>query len=661
VVLAAAGLAGCTRAQLPDSELAVRPAPAVEWQTCRPRLFFRPEPWAGGLSVGQLRERAGQSPFKERTRLLRTTLANLAMKWLIAGDAAAAGECLAGMHSWKFGVEVSDDGVQLIDLALAYDWLFAWSGFGEADKRAVEGKLLDAAARSRAELVSPAAHVYHTRMYAWNSALGLAGLALHDRRPEGRELFLFSKEYYEKRLVPARRIQGGSWHCGPLYAMNAMMLPLLQYLEAAKSAAGVDYFHTANPADSDWLREMPEFMVYSTQPDLKSVNYADLTERRPEKHFRFALDIFAREYRDGHAAELARRICEKYQTSGYHAEWIYLFLAFHDPAVAPRPFDDLPAFRVFSREGSGQVFFRSGWSADGTLVHFRCGDYFDDHGHFDQGSFTVFRRGALALKSGFYDFASDHRQHYFKQAISANALVFQDPRDPADAGRQRNLHFQEAVSVENYLLHKTTPPFVETGNIVAVDDPAWATSTARDFHFVSADVAPAWDARKVKGCFRHLAFLDGKHLVVVDRAETAAPEIRARWLLHSSAKPEAAGAAWQVRAPESALWVQPLLPAKTKVALIGGEGHECDVDGVNWTYLAAKKYKAQPGARPDPALGLWRMEIEPAEPAARHLFVTVLTAADPDQPAPAASARVDGDKLTVTVESSSVTFHKLGL
>ena len=36
----------------------------------------------------------------------------------------------------------SDQGVELIDAALAYDWLHTWKGFSADDKRAVEDRLL---------------------------------------------------------------------------------------------------------------------------------------------------------------------------------------------------------------------------------------------------------------------------------------------------------------------------------------------------------------------------------------------------------------------------------------------------------------------------------------------------------------------------------------
>lgn len=669
-------------------------APKGEPLTCRPRLFFRPVEWEGGLSVAQLRARAAESPFKERAHLLRTTIANLAMKWLIDGDEQAAAEALARMRKWNRKVVDSEDGTQLIDLALGYDWLYEWPGFTDADKDAVEAKMVRLASDLRGYLAGSGAHVFHTRMYSWCAGVGVAGLALHDTHPAGRGLFHFAKDYYETRLVPARKLQGGAVHNGFLYAFNYTMFPTLQFLKAMKSAAGVDYFHTANPADSDWLREMPYFMIYGTQPDLKTVRYADLTTDVPSRHFRYALDIFAAEYQNGYAAHLADLISEKYQTSGYHAEWIYLFLAFHDPTVAPKPFDDLPAFRVFSREGLGHVFFKSDWSDSGALVHFRCGDYFGDHGHFDQGAFTVFKRERLAIKAGFYDFSSDHRLHFYKQAVSTNTMIFNDPADTADEGRQRNVRYQEANTVEEYLLRKYVEPFVETGSILAADDPAWATCTSRSFHAVSADVTQAWDANKVKRHVRHLAFVDGEYLVVVDETEVTAPTIRARFLLHTRVEPKRevlrtaypaqplaernqtggrgaapvgeprhGGAVWAVRDGSAVLYVQPVLPAEPTVTLIGGPGRECEVNGVNWTYLTAPKYvrtyKPKPDAKPVPDLGLWRMEIEHPQPALRRLFVTVLTATDARRSPAPLSATQEGSKLVVHIGETRVTFHQL--
>ncbi len=675
------GLPGCLGLSGRDASSGSFPPSRLE--TCRPRLFFRPESWPGGRSVAELRARAATEPFKDRVRLLRTTRANLALKWLISGDEAAAAEALAGLKSLRTKLGTSDEGTELVDAALAYDWLFAWKGFSAEDRRMVEDRMLSLAAGMRAYLEGEGAHVFHTRMYAWTAGVGLAGLALHDVRPEGAGLFGFARRYYEERLLPARAIQDGAMHNGLSYGPNYMMFPLLQFLEGAKSAANVDYFHTARAADSDWLRATAPFLTYAVRPDFRHVLYGDVATTDPAKHFRFMLDILAAEYRDGYAAELARRISERFKTSGYHAEWIYLFFAFHDPEVAPRSLEELPVFRVFSPHGVGHAFWRSDWSESATLVHFRCGDYFEDHGHFDQGSFTIFRKGGLALKGGgYWGFDTDHRHHYYKQAVSANTVIFSDPADPADEGRQRQMHYQSAGTVADYLAHKEpgAEPCVETGEILAVDDPAWASGTGAGFHSVVADVTAAWDQAKVRRFVRRLAFVGGRHLVVVDETETVRPEIRARWLLHAPVEPKpvaaaavAAGAAatgagqpsvWEVRTPESVLYVRPLLPAATKATLIGGEGHECEVNGVNYPYTTCDKFvrvhKGRKDLKPLPEEGLWRLELESPASAAKRLFVTVLTADDPAAAPSEASAELAGGRLVVKVGAERVEFPGIG-
>jgi hypothetical protein len=664
-VLAAllASSAGCRRPT--ESAAASGRFPPSRLETCRPRLFFRPESWSGGLSLKELRERAGAEPFKDRVRSLRTTRANLALKWLVAGDEAAAGEARQALLAFDPKLATSEEGTELLDVALAYDWLHGWQGFSAEDRRTVEDRMLALAAEIRKELLGPGAHVFHTRMYSWAAGVGVAGLALHGARPEGAELFEFARRYYQDRLLAARRLQGGAMHNGLSYGPNYMMFPLLQFLEAAKSAGNVDYFHTAQAEDSAWLQELTPFLIHCIQPDGRHVQYADVATEDPAKHFRFMLDILAREYRDGHAAEAARRISERFKTSGYHAEWTYLFFAFHDPTVQPRPIADLPLCQTFSPRGVGHVFMRSDWSESGTMVHFRCGDYFENHGHFDQGSFTLFRKGALVLKTcGYWGFDTPYRHHYYKQAVSANTVIFSDPADPADEGRQRNINYQHAGTVEAYLALKKpgADPCVETGDLLEVKSPTPAGS-----QFAAADVTAAWDPAKVRRFTRQLALVGGKHLVVVDETETARPEIRARWLLHTQVEPRALSGAdagvWEVALKDAVLFVRPLEPSKPKVSLIGGEGHECEVNGVNYPYTGTDKYvkanKNRKDLKPEAACGLWRMEIEHSAPAAKRVFVTVLTADDPGAKPPPAGVETVAGNLVVRVGGTTAVFKKV--
>lgn len=271
--------------------LAANKAPAVHavpgnfaagsLETCRPRLFFRPEAWQGGRSIEQLRACARTEPFKDHIRLLRTTRANLALKWMITGDKSAAAEALKRLKSLGNRRGTSSDGSKLLDAALAYDWLHGWEGFTAADRKLVEDQIVTLATALQSALDDESAHIFHTRMYSWTAGVGLAGLALHDVRQEGAPLFEFARRYYEERLLPARNIQDGAMHNGLSYAPNHMMFPLLQFLEGAKSAANVDYFHTSRATDSEWLRSTAPFLLHAVRPDMRHVRYADVSTFTP--------------------------------------------------------------------------------------------------------------------------------------------------------------------------------------------------------------------------------------------------------------------------------------------------------------------------------------------------------------------------------------------
>ena len=86
---------------------------------------------------------------------------------------------------------------------------------------------------------------------------------------------------------------------------------------------------------------------------------------------------------------------------------------------------------------------RSDWSPNATYVTFNAGDNFWSHSHLDQGAFTIYKGGALAIDSGFYGphYGSDHHMNYSYQTIAHNTITVTDPSDtvpdPAKNGKTR--------------------------------------------------------------------------------------------------------------------------------------------------------------------------------------------------------------------------------
>ena len=86
-------------------------------------------------------------------------------------------------------------------------------------------------------------------------------------------------------------------------------------------------------------------------------------------------------------------------------------------------------------DGLGLIVTRSDWTPDATYVTFKAGDNFWSHVHLDQGAFTIYKGGALAIDSGLYGprYDADHHMNYSYQTIAHNTITVTDPSDTVPA------------------------------------------------------------------------------------------------------------------------------------------------------------------------------------------------------------------------------------
>jgi len=154
-LVAAAFLIGCQASSQPRLE------------TGRPRLFFRETKFDGGLSVGQLRERATTQPLAGRGA--PATYHPRESRDEVDDHRGRRGRRRVPRRPQIVPREVStsDEGTELVDVALAYDWLFRWKGFSDADKKAVAQRMADLGGEMIKSIYGDGSHIWHTRMYAW--------------------------------------------------------------------------------------------------------------------------------------------------------------------------------------------------------------------------------------------------------------------------------------------------------------------------------------------------------------------------------------------------------------------------------------------------------------------------------------------------------------
>ncbi|MBN1676136.1 MAG: heparinase II/III family protein, partial [Kiritimatiellae bacterium] len=319
------------------------------------------------------------------------------------------------------------------------------------------------------------------------------------------------------------------------------------------------------------------------------------------------------------------------------------------PAVPETPPDDLPLSRHF--RGSGTVVIRTGWyEPDATVVTFQCGDYFGGHDHYDQNSFTIYRKAHLAIDSGGYDkWYSRHWQNYYCRTVAHNTMTVFDPAEDcaanfgggANDGGQISLYTRNGKGNHPRTMRQALrDPQYDTGDILVFD-------AARDYVRVLGDATRAYSPHKLKNFTRELVFLqptiqtNPPTVVVFDRVRATRPEYAKKWLLHTADKPEQIGSdTWCATEGDGKLYVSMLEPRGANVTLVGGPGREFEVNGRN--YPLPEKDASN---RPPNVAGSWRIEIEPPAPAEADLFLNVLMPADKDQASVPAITRMETENM----------------
>lgn len=559
---------------------------------------------------------------------------------------------LAPLHARLLALRFGDRGhAQVIPLAIAYDWLH--DQWNPAQRDALRDRLAEGCDYLieviRKEQLSP----YNAFLYnAPLQALMACSIALWHDHPRGEAHMRFTHELWKNRVLPVwRQVFGrnGGWHEGGEYVAVGIGQAIHALPAMWRAATGEDLF-----ASEAGIRGFLDFLVYRTRPDRTQMRWGDGAwfDRLPRD-----LAALALEYRHAAAYTLAAagwpRGPQGQPAGPIPAGWPWGPLSDHrliDPLAASR----LPPARLF--DGIGLLVARSDWSDEATWVSFKAGDNYWSHSHLDQGAFTIFKGGPLAIDSGWYGpaYGSDHHMNYAYQSIAHNLVTVTDPADNepgpgfdhatprsyANDGGQRRIGSGWGVDgapldVEQWRQRRDT---YHTGRIAA--------HLAEDGLAIAvADVTPAYTneqsgrgsfadrTRRVERMWRVFGYDHVNDAVVVfDDVVATRAEFRKRWLLHSIEAPTLGADRFELFVPAAGhpgrnggrLHGHVLLPRQPLLHRIGGPGFEFFVDGRNYDeggrVQAATATLGHGRAEP----GAWRLELIPARDAREDQFLVVM-------------------------------------
>jgi VanZ family protein len=626
------------------------PAPETLPPVALPRFHFA-HPRLPAPSPGDMARLERENPgyFGSQERGLAQRAGNIFARIRLA-RAFPGSQDLNGIFRDLMALEFTHRGHdQAKPLAMGYDWLYdQWS---DAQRAALRDKLAEGCRYVinviRHDRLSP------YNVYLYNSPLqGLMAmsLALYGDDPRGEPVMRFTYDLWKNQVLPVwRQVMGrnGGWHEGGEYVAVGIGQAIFELPNMWRSGTGEDLFKS-----EPGIRGFLDFLVYRIRPDGTCFHWGDAGYfNRP------VLDMtpLALEYHDAAAYGLSNPPRGVVPTS-----WPWGPLA--DPALLdPLALSTLPLTKYF--DGIGMLVARSGWGPDATYVTFKTGDNYWSHSHLDQGAFTIYKGGALAIDSGVYGpkYGADHHMNYTYQTIAHNTVTVTDPddtvparnkkgesREIANDGGQRRIGSGWGVEpaplnlaewqAKREIYHTGTMEKVFEGDGISV---AVADVTPAYTNKYSGEGTFSHRTRRVERFWRVFAYDRVDDVVVVfDQVRATKPEFRKRWLLHTQEKPRISSHGFTVDVAPTGhqghaggqLTGRVLLPEGANLEAIGGRGFEFFVDGRNYdengglSKVIHGKHDLEPGA--------WRVEVSPPTAARDDQFLVVLLPSSGSQAPP---------------------------
>jgi len=549
--------------------------------------------------------------------------------------------------------------------ALAYDWLFSHPRMSEDGKRRIEARIADVLESELSDLDGDYSVVWHGRTQLANNSL-VAALALSlDARAE--QLQRRALAHYADAVRALELAEG--WPEGTSYWIHNRAFPFGLAADCFITATGQTVIDGMQVTEG--LRRAGLWQFYSLQPNLSFVRYGDCWDDgliAGPGLWQPVADYYARLTRDPALVAAADHFRSHSRRRYHSGRYGWSAVLTYDPAIPmPGSYDSrcpeaylnarLSHSQVMGRHTLGEAFLTDGWgNPDATWISFKAGDVMAHHGHYDQGSFTIYAGAPLAVHSGDYvDYFGAYRLGYFVQTVAVNSLLVQSPGEFGSFSRRAGNFDQvtggqrvvmptgsHMVSVNDWLRNLHAGRHYAAGEIVAFE------SLPDEYDYLAADLTRAYNSTlyaepgneaKVSAVTRKLAYLrQPRAVVILDRVVTADPSYQVQWLVHTPARPETASESQVAGQPDDGIaatsdrWLrvehgkgqlfqQCLLPAEASILKIGGPSHRHYVE----TADGAINLEPSGRRREEPKdYGMWRVQVNSPGQRQEHLFLNVL-------------------------------------
>ncbi len=492
----------------PLAALDVIPA-REEISASRPRMLLSAESTPLAVSLQQLR---GAEDDEYEAMLAKisaiSNAACQAMVWQLTGDSAAADTAVAMLSRYRYDAgknyDTFDVYFDLLEYALAYDWMHTYGGFSKLDRGMARYQLGRLAREQGMKWQND--HIFHN--YVWMSAAGtmLWALATAGEDSTSDALYDDIRTRMNSAMYPGMQYLDGlpteSYGYWSQYDFTGALWPVI----AAQSASGQDIVGRIETEQGDWLRRHFLNEIHNVYPDMRFTPWGDVIggpNGSVTHEMAGVLDAATWALKSPQGAYFSQWLAGKRGTDRFYGITGVFYMIYTRMIDTPAA---EPALSFLAGGGSqgGILSARSSWDADATIVSFGVKDHYGDHNHYDQGQFTIYRNGLLAT----------------------DPLVYQQvrgPQQPADVhstlviggNEQQERRGQNKSTLEQFLANLDKGDFLNTGDFLFYEEGGGYVAAAGQY-------AQAYAPGVVESCVRQLLYIRPGTVIIMDRLK--APE-----------------------------------------------------------------------------------------------------------------------------------------
>ncbi len=411
------------------------------------------------------------------------------------------------------------------------------------------------------------------------------GIAVYDERPD---IYDFCAGRIFDEYVPSYDFMfaGGYHPQGPAY--GAYRYTCLLWSELLLYSMSGERVFTQK------LAELADSFIYMTRPDGEAVRIGDdfyetkapYTRRAP-----FAVPMFfawsytgKKRYHDIFLAGLDTEYLVPshrgidYYVGGSYGEGLFspVIQLIWSGLTRESQEDILTHYKYFSSPVGMTV-----WKDEERLIIMKIGELWaSNHDHLDTGSFQIYCNGALATDSGMYDsYNTPHRKCYAIRTSAHNCLTVSDPEKPLygewkegtpyDGGTRNPCAGKEP---------KTLDIWREYYQMARVISHKESDSLCE----IVGDMTEAY-SHTCKKVLRRMRWEPERGMLTVeDLVESLSEDYVKAFHIHCQSEPRRVEDGVIIDNGSCELHCRVLSPEKAEIAIVGGEGHQFEIDGTNY-------------------------------------------------------------------------------